>query len=188
MIKNKEDLKRFIYKDNEYAKGGSKKSKFIMKRVHDTHHYICKYLKMLRKQEYYINTAKGNKFKSFLALYYERKKHNLGNKLGFYIGPNCFDEGLCLAHHGTVIVNPNAKIGKNCILHGNNCIGKNKSEDCPIIGDNVDIGFGAVIIGDIKIADNVKIGANAVVVKSCEVEGATLVGVPAKMLKNQEKN
>lgn len=46
-------------------------------------------------------------------------------------------------------------------------------------GDNVEIGVGAKIIGDIYIADGVKIGANAVVVKSCYNKGATLVGIPA---------
>lgn len=74
-----------------------------------------------------------------------------------------------------------AKIGKNCQFHGNNCVG-NKGvldEAAPRLGDNVEIGVGAKIIGDIYIADGVKIGANAVVVKSCYNKGATLVGIPA---------
>ena len=185
MIESKVDLKRYIHSDNAYLNNvqRNKKARFFMHQVHDPGYYICKYVRFLRKQEYFINNQKGNKFKAVMALYYERRKHNLGNKLGFYIGPNCFEEGLTLAHHGSIIVNPNAKIGKNCILHGDNCIGKNKTEMCPKIGNNVDIGFGAVVIGDITIADNVKIGANAVVVKSCLTEGATLIGVPAKVVK-----
>lgn len=72
-------------------------------------------------------------------------------------------------------------IGQGCCLHGNNCIGNDgKSGGAPVIGKNVDIGFGAVIIGDIQIADNCKIGAGAVVVHSCLEEGSTLVGVPAR--------
>ncbi|MCO4605885.1 Serine acetyltransferase [Streptococcus infantarius subsp. infantarius] len=64
-----------------------------------------------------------------------------------------------------------------------NCIGNSGSEkQAPIIGNNVDIGVGAKIIGDVKIADNITIGANAVVTKSCTIEGATLVGVPAKVM------
>lgn len=84
-------------------------------------------------------------------------------------------------HYGSVIVNGHAKIGKNCQFHGNNCVG-NKGvldEAAPRLGDNVEIGVGAKIIGDIYIADGVKIGANAVVVKSCYNKGATLVGIPA---------
>ena len=47
------------------------------------------------------------------------------------------------------------------------------------IGNNVDIGIGAKILGGIEIADNIKIGANAVVVKSELEKGKTLVGIPA---------
>lgn len=49
----------------------------------------------------------------------------------------------------------------------------------PTIGNNVYIGPGAKIFGDIQIADGVKIGANAVVNKSCLHKNAILVGVPA---------
>lgn len=102
------------------------------------------------------------------------------NKLGFYIGGDVFDVGLVLFHHGTIIVNGNAVVGKNCKLHGNNCIGNNGKDSCaPILGDNIDIGFGASIIGNVKLASNIKIGAGAVVTKSFSEEGITLVGVPA---------
>lgn len=179
MINSKQELDYYIFSDNTYAK--TKDRIRNMKYVHDSEYYITNYLVYLRKQEYYINTAKKNKIKKFLALFYERKKHNLGNKLGFYIGPNCFEKGLSIYHHGTVIVNPNARIGDNCKLHGNNCIGNNGiTEKCPTIGNNVDIGFGAVLIGNIIIADNIKIGANAVVNKSFTEPGITIAGIPAK--------
>ena len=88
---------------------------------------------------------------------------------------------LYIWHYGNIIVNAESKVGKNCMLHGDNCIGNNgKTEGCPIIGDNVDIGTGAKILGNIQIANGVKIGAGAVVVKSCLTENATIVGIPAK--------
>ena len=66
----------------------------------------------------------------------------------------------------------------------NNCIGNNGLTNlCPKIGNNVDVGFGAVIIGDIEIADDIKIGANAVVNKSFLEPGITIAGVPAKRVK-----
>lgn len=182
MINDKNDLFDYIKSDNYFAKGLGRQR--MMKRVHDTEYYIGKYLTYLRKQEYYINTSKSNIIKKFLALFYERKKHNLGNKLGFYVAPNCCDSGLTIYHHGTIIINPNVRIGKDCKLHGNNCIGNNGiSEGCPKIGDNVDIGFGAVVIGDIQIADGIKIGANAVVNKTFNESGITIAGVPAKRVK-----
>ena len=58
-------------------------------------------------------------------------------------------------------------------------IGANGGEP-PVFGDNVYIGPGAKIFGDIKIASGCRIGANAVVCKNCEEENSTLVGVPAK--------
>lgn len=45
----------------------------------------------------------------------------------------------------------------------------------PVLGNNIDIGYGAVIWGDITIADNVKIGAKTEATKSRVIEGAVLV-------------
>lgn len=116
-----------------------------------------------------------------MRLIWTRRKNNIGNKIGFYVGCEAFDPGITIYHHGTLIVNGNAKIGSGTCFHGNNCVGNDgKSNLAPRIGKNVDIGFGAIIIGDIEIADNCKIGAGAVIVKSCLKEGSTLVGVPAK--------
>ena len=74
--------------------------------------------------------------------------------------------------------------GENCVLRGSNCIGNNGIEDKnPVLGDNVELGFGAVIIGDVAIASRTVIGANAVVNRSIEDEGGTYVGVPAKRVR-----
>lgn len=54
----------------------------------------------------------------------------------------------------------------------------------PQIGDNVFIGAGAKILGDITIANNTTIAANAVVIHSIENEGCTLAGIPAKIVGN----
>lgn len=184
MIKSKADLKKYIEQDNGYLHNESFASrKAYMKRSKDAEYYIGEFLVCLRKQEYYQNMNASFKSKLF-GLFYERRKNKIGNILGFYIQVNCFDEGLTIYHHGSIIVNPNAKIGKNCRLHGNNCIGNNGvTEECPEIGNNVDIGFGAVVIGNVKISDNIKIGANAVVNKSFIEPGITIAGVPAKRVK-----
>ena len=186
MIKNKQDLKEYISLDNSWivSKNSShKKIDLLFNRyARYPSYYLKKYLKLLRKQEYYCNTA-NNPIKSFLSLYYERRKNKLGIILGNEIGPNIFGKGLSVFHGGNVI-NPNTKAGENCTLHGNVCIGNNGiTKKTPVLGNNVDIGFGAVIIGDIFIADNVKIGANSVVTKSIYEEGSIIAGVPAKVLK-----
>jgi serine O-acetyltransferase len=52
----------------------------------------------------------------------------------------------------------------------------------PVIGDNVYLGPGAVLVGDITIGDNVSVGANSVVATSLE-DGVTVLGVPARVVK-----
>lgn len=57
------------------------------------------------------------------------------------------------------------------------------SHKAPKIGDNVYIGPGAVIFGDIEIADGCYVGANAVVNKSFLEPNSVIVGIPAKVVK-----
>ncbi|MBQ6198621.1 MAG: serine acetyltransferase [Bacteroidales bacterium] len=146
-------------------------------------YYINKYLLYLRKEEKYTFISPNK----VLAFWYRGKKNRLGARIGFIIHAGCFDEGLTLEHYGSVIVNPKARIGKNCTIHGNCCIGSTGGypDDSPIIGDNVDIGQFAQILGGIHIADGVRIGAGAVVVKDIMEEGATVIGIPGR-IKNHD--
>ena len=54
-----------------------------------------------------------------------------------------------------------------------------------MIGDNVEFGGGASVIGGIQSANNVKIGAGAVVTKDILEEGATVIGVPAHIINSK---
>lgn len=99
-----------------------------------------------------------------------------------------FGENLRIFHFGGVIINPNVIIGDNCVIMQGVTIGNNfKNDKCPTIQNNVFIGAGAKVIGDIFIVNGTKIGANAVVTKSVLVEGETVVGIPAKALKNSRE-
>lgn len=77
--------------------------------------------------------------------------------------------GLKIYHGMGLVVNPSAVIGKNATLRHNVTIGNYIKDGVvtksPIIGDNVEVGCGAVILGEITVGDNVIIGANAVVTK-----------------------
>ena len=144
---------------------------------------IYRFLEILRKDEFYTNTCKGiiGKFRS---VYYRRLHNKLGIQLGISIPVNVFKTGLLIYHSQGIIVHRDAKCGKYCKLHGFNCIGNNGRENgdsnAPIIGDYVDIGVGASIIGAVEIASDVKIAAHALVCKSCSEEGSVLIGVPAE--------
>ena len=188
MIIDKKNLKEYLDSDNQWLHPKNIKERMIQWITYEPARVLRRYLYFLRKQEYYINTAGNNKVKQYLALYYEGKKNRLGIRLGIEIGPNVFGKGLNLYHGGSIIINPNVRVGTGCSLHGANCIGNNGlSKAVPIIGDNVDIGYGAVIIGDITIADNVKIGANAVVNKSITESGCTVAGIPAIVVKRSRE-
>ena len=188
MIQSKKDLKEYIAADNNWLLPNGFKGKVVGSIAQYPTRAFKKFLKYLRMQEYYLNTANGNKWKGFMALVYEGKKNKLGLKLGVEIGPNVFGKGLNMYHAGNIVINPAVRVGENCSLHGGNCIGNNGlTFDTPVIGDNVDIGFGAVIIGGITIASGVKIGANAVVNKSITEENCVVAGVPAKVVKHVEK-
>ncbi len=88
-------------------------------------------------------------------------------------------EGLRVPHANGIIISKYAKIGKNCTIHQQVTIGANEHKiqykNAPIIGNNVYIGAGAKLIGNIVIGNNVKIGANAVVTKDVP-DGYTVVG------------
>lgn len=99
-------------------------------------------------------------------------------------------KGLILYHGQALVVNQDVKIGDNCTLRNSVTIGHKKLSDgslsrCPTIGNNVDIGANACIIGDITIGDNVIVGAGAVVVKDVPSD-SIVVGNPARILNRAE--
>lgn len=173
------EKKEYIQSDNKYFDQLDLKTKLRLYLTNDHWIQIRRYLRYLRKQEYY--SKKKGIFYKIISLFWARKKNTLGNKLGFFIPAFTLGCGANIYHHGSIIINGDARIGKNSTLHGMNCIGNNGiTTDAPIIGDNVDIGIGAKIIGKVKLVDNIKVGANAVVTHSCDEDGAILIGLPAQ--------
>lgn len=100
-------------------------------------------------------------------------------------------KNINLPHHGNGVIIGQAVIGDNVIIRPQVIIGKTikSGSKVPIIGNNVDIGAGAKILGNITIGHNVKIGANAVVIKDVP-SNSTVVGIPGKVIikQNQKAN
>jgi len=91
---------------------------------------------------------------------------------------------LHLGHGGLgIVIHPRCVIGENVTIAQHVTIGGNKgSISVPKIGNNVYIGPGAKILGEIVIGDNVIIGANAVVLESFP-SNVVIVGIPGKILR-----
>lgn len=179
MIESKSDLIEYLHRDMAFYYSQSKRERFLYWITNDPIWYIAKYIRLLRLEEYYYNTKKG-KAKTLLYLNALRKKNKLGNRLGFKIPKNCCGPGLTIYHHGEIIINETAQIGADCVLHGGNCIGNNGKEDMsPVIGESLDLGIGAKIIGQVFLGNNIRVGANAVVTKSFPNDDLILVGIPA---------
>lgn len=133
----------------------------------------------LRKIEYLYNTTRSNPFRAAYRFLLEVVNHRLAVRLGFTIPKNVFGPGLCIVHHGTIVVHPDVRVGRNCRIHPSTCIGNYNGS--PMLGDNVYVGPGVKIYGNIKIGDNVAIGANSVVNKSFG-SNLTLAGAPAHVI------
>ena len=122
--------------------------------------------------------------KHFLIARYISEKAK--RKTGIEIHPGAtIGKGLFIDHGTGVVIGETAIIGNNATLfHGVTLGGtsKKKGKRHPTIGNNVFIGSGAKILGNIIIGDNVKIGANAVILKNVP-SNVTIVGVPGKIVK-----
>lgn len=132
----------------------------------------------------YVHHMRHEQYASGIArLWWCRRKNCLGNLLGFEMSGENIGPGIYLIHNGPIVINAAAVLGKNVKFHGDNCVGNNgKTDDCPVIGDNVDIGVGAKVLGGVYVAEDCVIGAGAVVVKDAVVPGSVLVGVPARAI------
>lgn len=87
---------------------------------------------------------------------------------------------LVIEHFGGIIVSGDTVIGDDVVIRHGVTLGlrRTKNAGAPVIGNGVDIGAGAKILGPVRIGDGAVIGANAVVL--CDVPaGALAVGVPA---------
>jgi serine O-acetyltransferase len=92
-------------------------------------------------------------------------------------------------HFGGIIVSGYARFGDNCRIRNGVVVGLRRVEEpvAPIIGNNVDIGAGAKLLGPIRIGDNSIIGANAVVIQDVP-ENSIAIGVPAVVKPRREQS
>lgn len=180
MINSKKDLIYYLKEDSKYYPKMNLMSWLFEK----PKYMIYKYIYYMRKAEYTKNVILKNTpiIGKPLLVYYHYKIRKLSWKLGFQIPENTCGPGLNIYAYGFIIVNPRAKIGKNCTIYPGVVIGGKVENGYPIIGDNVFIGASAKILGGISIGDNAYIAPNAVVVKDVPANHV-VGGVPSKTIK-----
>ena len=108
---------------------------------------------------------------------------------GVYIGVSAnIGKALVIEHFGCIIVHGDSVIGDNCVIRQGVTIGNKNMDDphgAPVLGNNVNVGAGAKIIGRVRIGNNVDIGANAVVINDVP-DNVVVGGVPAQILKKKD--
>jgi len=93
--------------------------------------------------------------------------------------------GLFIDHGMGVVIGETAEIGDHCTLFQGVTLGgtgKQRGKRHPTLGDNVTVGVGAQILGNITVGSGSYIGANSVVIKDVPPE-ATVVGVPGRIVR-----
>ena len=103
---------------------------------------------------------------------------------GAKIGP-----GFFIDHGMGVVIGETTEIGENVTLYQGVTLGgtgRDRGKRHPTLGDNVVVGAGAKVLGNIRLGNNVKVGAGSVVVHSVP-DNCTVVGVPAEIVRKEGK-
>lgn len=154
----------------------AKRDKEALKYVEDTRYFSNEggFFKILYKRPEYISVlyARLQTVGRILSV--------IGPKYPFKMSTKVIGGGIYIDHPHYTHLNAE-RIGKNFKTKHNVTIGNNRG-GIPIIGDNVFVGVGAVVVGKIRIGNNVQIGANAVVTKDVP-DNAVVVGNPAYIIR-----
>lgn len=177
MIKTKEDLAYYLLCD-KLARGENKARPSLLG------DRLWKFQILYRKSEYHCNN-RDKLFNKLAYLFYYSRFCRQRDKLCSEFPLNVFAEGLVIWHGQNIIVNRDARVGRNFSISAGCCIG-HANGLVPVIGDNVEMNIGSRVLGGVTITDNVTIGAGALVVKSIDAPHTTWGGLPAKCISTKE--
>ncbi|WP_068596096.1 serine O-acetyltransferase [Vaginella massiliensis] len=138
---------------------------------------------------YFLRKAQQYPMKHPLGFFYRLLLRRYSIKYGYQISAKTeIGAGLHLGHWGHVVVNPKAKIGKNCNLAHGVTIGqtnRGESKGYPTLKDDVWVGTNAVIVGGITIGNNVLIAPNSYVTRDVP-DNSIVVGNPMRIILNEK--
>ena len=180
MIKSKKELKFYMAADMMMNKGTFERSIKICIRDILYSDYTIRFLRLMRKVDYYSNDT--SLWGGVLRVWYSTLYKSMSLRMGFYIGPQCFGYGLVIPHPGTIVVGESNRIGNYAVLNTSTCISGNGK----VIGDALYLAAGAMITSKVVLGDNISIGANSVVNKDFKDGNVMIAGAPARIIKNSE--
>lgn len=146
---------------------------------------VWRYLKLLRKCEYYKNCKHGA-FNKLIYYIFRANYARLGNKYHLYVPINRVGYGLRIMHirgGGGCHLNCE-KIGNYCGVNAGVLLGV-KNDRIPVAGDYVTFGPGSRVIGGITIGNHVLVAPNAVAIHDIP-DNSIVAGIPAKVIKTVE--
>lgn len=111
---------------------------------------------------------------------YRRCRNRYGIELPFSARVG---RGVVIEHQGAIVIHGATVIGDRCIIRQGCTLGLRRLDAldaAPILGSDVHLGAGAVLLGRVRVGDGAVVGANAVVVEDVPA-GALAVGVPARI-------
>ena len=137
---------------------------------------------------YIYRTLKESKKYSLKWFFFYFLHTRYSYKYGFQIPSNTeIGKGFYIGHFGSLVINGKAKIGINCNVAHNVTIGqanRGKLKGYPSIGNNVWIGTGSVIVGNINIGSNVLIAPNSFV--NIDIpDNSLVIGNPCKIINKE---
>jgi serine O-acetyltransferase len=120
----------------------------------------------------------------FYRSLYRKARNGYGIELPYTVK---LGRRVIIEHQGAIVIHGDCVIGDDCIIRQGVTLGNRYPDrplEAPVLGDRVNVGAGAKILGKVHLGDDVNIGANAVVLKDVAA-GETAVGIPAKILKSK---
>ena len=168
----------------------NRKNRIVASVMHHIQHYNPDNYWKMRDIVIFSRGGVFHKVKQYFYLFRIKRMDAFNNaSMGTDIGFGAHFETPPHLQHGLngIIVSHYAHIGRDAWIAQQVTIGQAITENvAPTLGDNVIIGAGAKIIGNIRIGNNVTIGANAVVVNDMP-DNCICGGIPARVIKMKEK-
>lgn len=137
---------------------------------------------------YFFRKAAMSKRYSIYWVFWNLLKARCSRRYGFQIPSSTnIGEGFYIGHFGTIVINAKAVLGRNCNIAHNVTIGqanRGKHKGYPVIGDQVWIGTGAVVVGNIHVGSNVLIAPNSFV-NTDVPPNSIVIGNPCKIISKE---